>query len=90
MRLPAEKRIQAFADILAPFAWRMGFDRRDLRLAEFLLRLASDPGSLARIPDVERESSIALILQSPLLLRAARFIVLVSDAAETEGAWVWE
>ena len=90
MRLPAEKRIQAFADILAPFAWRMGFDRRDLRLAEFLLRLASDPGSLARIPDVERESSIALILQSPLLLRAARFLVLVSAAAETEGAWVWE
>jgi hypothetical protein len=88
--LSPEKRVQTFADLLARHAPRAGAHRRDLRLAEFLLRLASDPASLARTPETEMKSGIELALTSPLLLRAARFVVLAIDATESEGSWVWE
>jgi hypothetical protein len=88
--LSPEKRVQPFSDLLARHARRAGVRRNDLHLAEFLLRLASDPASLARMPEAEMRSAIGQVLTSPLLLRAARFVVLAIDATEAEGGWVWE
>jgi hypothetical protein len=88
--LSPEKRIQPFADLLARHVRRGGVYQRDLRLAEFLLRLASSPASLARIPEAEMKSAIDQVLASPILLRSARFVVLAIDATEAGGSWVWE
>jgi hypothetical protein len=88
--LSPEKRVQPFADLISRHARRVGVYRRDLHLAEFLLRLASSPASLATIPEVELKSTIDQVLTSPVLLRAARFVVIAIDVTETEGSWVWE
>jgi hypothetical protein len=70
--------------------------RIDFALAEFLLRLASEPASLATAPQQELNSRLNTVLKSPVLLRAARFLVLAIDAIESEDfggtyrGWAWE
>jgi len=88
--LSADKRVQPFAELLADHARRAGVRSGDLRLADFLLRLASDPASLARVAEAEMTSAIELVLTSPLLVRAARFVVLAVDATGNGGGWVWD
>jgi hypothetical protein len=94
--LPPEKRVQPLATLLATHARHVGPHRGDPHIAEFLLRLASEPASLATAPQEELMRHVELALTSPLLLRAARFIVLAVDAIETDdvGAthrgWAWE
>jgi hypothetical protein len=90
-----EKRAQAFAGVLAEHARPAGVAREDVRLAECLLRLASEPASLSAWPEDEVRSALELTLVSPLLLRAARFLVLAIHATEEEDAgtmyrgWAW-
>jgi hypothetical protein len=90
-----EDRASAFAERLVRYApWLMsGTDSRSM--AEFLLRLASQPASLARWPAVEVRAKLEQTLNSPVLLRAARFLVLaleaeqVTDDAPPVGRWTW-
>lgn len=48
--------------------------------AEFLLTLASRPGSVASWADAERDRLLRCVLLSPVLIRAARFAVLGTEA----------
>lgn len=54
-------------------------------LAEYLLRLASDPGSVLAWSHVDNRAMCDEILRTPIALRAARMIVLASNQE-----WVWE
>ena len=69
---------------------------RHHRSAEFLLRLSSEPASLAVWPARELEENIARVLDSPVLLRAARLTVLAihsalgDEAGVTYSGWAWE
>jgi hypothetical protein len=56
-------------------------------LAEFALRLASDPGSLLAWSQYEVGGRIEELLATPIVLRAARMIVL---AARDEREWTWD
>ncbi|MEV0910039.1 hypothetical protein [Streptomyces hokutonensis] len=47
--------------------------------AEFLLLLASSPGSLASWDETEREMMLRCVIGSPVLIRAARFAVLGTE-----------
>ncbi|WP_420824437.1 hypothetical protein [Streptomyces seoulensis] len=47
--------------------------------AEFLLLLASRPGSLAGWDETERDMMLRCVLRSPVLIRAARFAVLGTE-----------
>ena len=65
--------------------------------AEFLLRLVSEPASLATWSSAELRPAVDLTLESPALVRGARFIVLVlaispqvDEAERAVGGWVWE
>jgi hypothetical protein len=93
-----EDRADAFAGHLARRApWLLRAANTDNRaMAEFLLRLASQPGSLARRPTEEVGAKLAHTLKYPVLLRAARFVVLVVEREplrDTEtsvsGRWTW-
>jgi hypothetical protein len=96
LRLRPERRAGALAGILATHARRPGVRRVDSALAEFLLRMASEPASLATTPQQELKSRLDTVLKSPVLLRAARFLVLAIDAIESEDSgsthrgWAWE
>jgi hypothetical protein len=65
--LSPEKRIRPFAELLARHARRAGIRGRDDRLAEFLLRLASAPATLATAPVPEMKQAIQQALASPVL-----------------------
>lgn len=68
-------------------------------IAEFALRLASDPGSASRWSDSNFRSALHLLSDLPTLASAARFVVVVTDciAYESEpidwrsfyGTWRW-
>ncbi|MQS06204.1 hypothetical protein [Streptomyces alkaliphilus] len=47
--------------------------------AEFLLLLASTPGSLESWDETEREKMLRCVLISPVLIRAARFAILATE-----------
>ena len=89
-------RVHTFSRALATYARTAGVRHEDDGLAEFLLRLASEPASLAELPLHELQERMDLTLASPVLLRAARFLVLSihglspEDSNTTYGAWAWE
>jgi hypothetical protein len=91
-----QERVSLFADILIRFAQRAGVGAHELTLAEFLLRAASEPASLADWPPDRVRSLLERMRASPVFLRSARFVVLTTDvleadpAAASEGSWVWE
>lgn len=89
--LEPAKRVVSLATALALHARQAGVEGEDHLLAEFLLRLASDPGSL---PARAIADHLELVLVSPVLLRAARFLVLAGAAsARDDGddqAWRWD
>ena len=90
------ERVQYLADALTKHARNAGVQGEAGDLAEFLLRLASEPGSLATWPDEDLRVHLKFTLDSPVLLRAARFMVAAIDefevpgAAATYGGWAWE
>jgi len=85
-----------FAGALAMHARPAGARGEDFRLAEFLLRLASAPASLTDWPPQELRSRLQLTLDSPVLLRAGRLVILSLDVREETRAvasfegWSWE
>lgn len=92
--LEPEQRADEFADVLARHARPAGVLASDPRLAEFLLRLASSPATLAAWPSDELRTQIERVMTSPVLLRAARFVVISVQVTEDEeadvGAWAWK
>ena len=65
------------------------------RRAELLLRLASDPATIAAWPQDEVSAAIEQVILIPVLMRAARFAVLAIHAATEEDTgttyrgWEW-
>lgn len=95
-RLPPEKRAAPFAVALAAHSHNSWMHAGNSRLAEFLLRLASDPASLARWPADELKADVQRVLDLPVLARAARFLVLMTQQDESgtsssrRGVWRWQ
>lgn len=93
--LPPRRRAARLASTLAVHAPFVGVHRGQYSLAEFTLRLASDPASLSGATG-ELEDGVGLLLTSPVVLRAARLIVLAVheleevDLGTTYRGWSWE
>jgi hypothetical protein len=91
---PGQRAVE-FAAVLGTFKHRTAVERAGQRFAELLLRMASEPGTLAGWPNSEVRAAIDRIFVSPVLIRAARFVVLAIHLDETEdtGApyegWPW-
>lgn len=93
--LEAPKRAAEFSSLLSQYARPAGVTFEDHRLGEFLLKLASSPASLVGWPAEELRTYLNLTLSSPVLLRAARFVVIATatedeDAGSTYSGWIWE
>ena len=69
--------------------------RNAVLVSEFLLRLATEPATLSRWRPSDFDDLLAVTLSAPVLLRAARFVVLATAAAENDDTgsvyvgWVW-
>ncbi len=93
--LEPAKRAVEFAAVLGTNKNRTTVDRSEHRFAEFLLRFASEPATLASWPETEVRAALHRVLESPVLVRAARFVVLAVclDESEDTGAsyegWAW-
>jgi len=89
-------RVTALATALAVHARHDAYRSKDPRFAEFLLRLASAPESLSNWPNSEIESDVERVLDAPMLIRAARLLVLAIEARVTTsvpatfGGWAWQ
>lgn len=65
---------------------------RNIELATFVLRLATNPGSLpAHIYPQELRRRLQLVMDTPVLLKAARLLILVveSESASNSLEWTW-
>jgi hypothetical protein len=87
----------AFAAALTLHGRAAGVRDQEGPLAEFLLRLATQPSSLGTLAPDDLRAKLELTLASPVLLRAARLLVLLAAAAgrgdtDTSNgeAWAWE
>jgi len=93
--LEPTKRAEEFAAVLATFKHRTLVEHTDERFGEFLLRLASQPATIDGWPEDEVRSSLERTLASPVLVRAARFLVLAihldeeEDSGTTYRGWSW-
>lgn len=93
--LEPEKRARALATALVAHGRTAGVNGENVRLAEFLLRLASEPASLSAWSGDEIRPALELALTSPVLLRTARLVVLGihamedDDAGATYRGWAW-
>lgn len=93
--LDPEKRAYEFGSVLATFSYRTHVRDNAARVAEFLLRAASDPSSLESWPADDKASLVEQVIVSPMLIRAARFIVLGihldsdDDSGSTYRGWSW-
>lgn len=88
-------RVARFAAILGEHGRQAGATGTDSPLAEFLLRLATDPATLLNWPTTASHELLGLTMTSPVLLRAARFVVLATatgddDAASIYPGWTWQ
>jgi hypothetical protein len=94
--LRPERRTSTFAYALAEHARPARVWPNDTRFAEFVLRLSSATASLAPWPTPEIEENIARVLTSPVIVRAARFLVLAIEEVEgdvagaTYSGWIWQ
>ena len=93
--LVPEKRAHEFGAVLATLSYRTHVRDGAARVAEFLLRAASDPSSLESWPADDKASLVEQVLVSPMLIRAARFVVLGihldsdDDSGSTYRGWSW-
>jgi hypothetical protein len=94
--LDPEKRAHEFGSVLATFSHRTRVRDDASRVGEFLLRAASEPSSLEGWPANEKASFVDRVLNSPVLIRAARFVVLGihldsddDDPVSTYRGWSW-
>lgn len=90
----AVSRVAALAEALSQYARPVGVDGIERQLAEFLLRLSTEPGTLAGWHTADLEGLLRRTLDSPLLVRAARLLVVTTDTGEDTTSiypgWVWE
>lgn len=96
MALEPMKRAEELAGVLAIYHHRTKVKRLDHRFTEFLLRLASDPATLVTWPATEVEANLQRVSDCPVLIRAARFVVLAIHIDEEEDTgtsifrgWSW-
>lgn len=88
-------RATEFAAVLSRFSHWTRVGTADWRFAEFLLRLASDPGTVARRPQERLRAAANQVVASPVLMRAARFVVLAvhldeeDDTGTVYRGWSW-
>jgi tetratricopeptide (TPR) repeat protein len=93
--LAPPRRARRLARMMATHVPAFEHYRGQFSFAEFVLRLASDPPSLADLPGGELAAGLANALISPVVVRASRFIVLAVDAwTETDTGsiyrgWSW-
>lgn len=93
--LDPEKRAHEFGSVLATFSYRTHVRDDAARVAEFLLRAASDPSSLESWPADDKASLVEHVIVSPMLIRAARFVVLGihldsdDESGSTYRGWSW-
>jgi hypothetical protein len=74
--LPALR--EGLSEAISPIASDTGIG--DPRVAaEFLLLLASTPGSLESWDEIERDKMLRCVLISPVLIRAARFAIMGTE-----------
>jgi hypothetical protein len=89
-------RARRFGRLLDIHGCSAGVSHGRFTVAEFALRLASDPAPLARMPPEELARQVEDLLASPVVLRAARFAVLQvhgwveHDVGTTYRGWAWE
>lgn len=88
-------RVVRFAALLGENARQAGVTGADRHLAELLLRLATDPSTLLNWPLADLDAFLHMTLTSPVLLRAARFVVLatetgIDDGSSTYPGWIWQ
>lgn len=96
--LPLDDRVGEFADVVRrtmPYESR-GSVESDW-LAEYLLRLASSPGSVAEWSGERCRVGVDIALQASLMFRAARYIVILVHLDTPAGAgaspyrgWHWQ
>jgi hypothetical protein len=90
-----ERRASKLAFALAMHAGRAGVQSNESHFAEFLLRLATEPASLSSWPQPQLTEALQRALASPVLLRAARFVVLLVTLSLEEredvlfAGWSW-
>jgi hypothetical protein len=94
--LEPAKRAEEFAAVLSTFKHRTLVDHAEWHFAEFLLRLASEPATIMEWPESAIRTALDRTLVSPVLLRAARFVVLAvhldesEDSGSTYRGWSWK
>lgn len=94
--LEPAKRAEEFAAVLSTFKHRTFVDHTEWHFTEFLLRLASEPATITEWPESAIRTALERTLVSPVLLRAARFVVLAvhldesEDSGSTYRGWSWK
>jgi hypothetical protein len=94
--LAPEKRAAPLAFALQMHAPDARVRSEDKRFVEFLLRLASDPTTLLSWPTHDSEEALQRALASPVVLRAARYLVLAISLTAEQSAgviyagWSWQ
>jgi hypothetical protein len=92
---PPEDRAQTLTKTLGTHMRRIDGPNVDTRLATFILRLASEPGSLVSMQSDDLRIQLGVVLAWPVLLRVARFLVVTIHALEPDDTitayrgWVW-
>jgi hypothetical protein len=93
--LAPHDRAEGFAAVLGSFRHWTRVDGADWQFAEFLLRLASEPATINGWQDEHLRTAVMRVIVSPVLVRAARFVVLAIhlDQADDTGTvyrgWSW-
>lgn len=82
--------VEALAGALARHGPRSCVDGHDLELAECLLRLATSPGSLPKHLDGDLRPRVQLLIDTPLLVKAARLLVLATPRHTDLQEWAWQ
>jgi hypothetical protein len=91
--LDVQGRVVRFAGILRVHAHAAAAEQD--AVSEFVLRLATEPSTLLGWREGEIDELLSLTLSSPVMLRAARFVVLATaagseDADSVYPGWQWE
>lgn len=73
-----------FAEVIADTAGHAGL-HDPAKTARFLLTLASSPGELMEWDSSDRDRLLEYVMRSPVLVRAARFAVLGTEALRSDG-----
>lgn len=93
--LDLQQRAEVLCQILRGTV-RVDRELLDPAAVESLLQLASEPGRLSSRPDAEVDEAIELALARPIVLRAARMVVLCVHVAEDHDTgsvyrgWAWQ